>query len=131
MGRTIASARWRLRATLLIGGVLLALVASFAVATQKRHIEDDLSTRARAALEERGITVEHVEFEGRDGVLRGAVASHGDRLAAVEIVSSLRGVRAVVDEMVVRNDPAPSPEDPQTTPRVVEPQIHDPPGSTT
>jgi osmotically-inducible protein OsmY len=101
MTYTSETARNRLRIVIYAGAAALALLALVSILVGLGDIEADLENRARAALDDQGITVADVEFDGRDAVLRGVVASEADRRTAVEIVRGIDGVRTVRDELTV------------------------------
>jgi hypothetical protein len=89
---TVAAGRRRIR--LAFSGAAAIVLAFALVAGLTGDIESDLSSRSRDALEAAGVDVMQVEFDGRDAVLRGVTGEDRQRIA-VEVVSSVRGVRSV------------------------------------
>jgi outer membrane protein OmpA-like peptidoglycan-associated protein len=61
-----------------------------------RHgIEDNLTTRAKAAIAEAGATGAEITFVGRDGTLKGSLPPGTDAQALVSTIEALDGVRVV------------------------------------
>jgi outer membrane protein OmpA-like peptidoglycan-associated protein len=61
-----------------------------------RHgIEDNLTTRAKAAIAEAGATGAEITFVGRDGTLKGSLPPGVDAQALVSTIEALDGVRVV------------------------------------
>ncbi len=79
------------------GLVPLALLALFLYAVERGRVEEDLTSRAKSALQAAGITWATPTFKGRDGLLVGTSLSEEDRSAALSIVSSTPGVRIIED----------------------------------
>ena len=61
------------------------------------------------------IVVEEIIFHGRDATLRGVIGSEEERIAAVETVEGVNGVRVVHDELTV-GAPHPTDDDPVAAP---------------
>lgn len=105
---TIEAARRRIVHLALIFGAFVLLATMLAAVTRFGDIETDLEKRSRAALLAEGMLVE-VEFDGRDATLRGPVGTEEERLAAIEVVSGVRGVRTVHDDLTVLVEPGSEP----------------------
>ena len=86
--RSIAEGDRRIR-WLLMGWVVVLIAAGLVGVSA---IQSDLTAEAETALDEAGIELAAVEFEGRDAVLTGAT---GERTEVEEIVAGITGVRTV------------------------------------
>lgn len=93
---------------LLVGGLLFAGFAVFAVPRHVRSIEADIASRTEAVLAEHDVAA-RVSVRGRDVYLSGRVPTEEARERALESVGSLRGVRAVVSELAALSSGAPPP----------------------
>ncbi|MDA7948253.1 MAG: BON domain-containing protein [Hyphomicrobiaceae bacterium] len=81
---------WGLPAVVAIG--VLALYGTGA------KVESDLEARTQTALQEAGLQWATASFDGRDAVLEGLSFSRQERDTALRIISSIWGVRNVVDK---------------------------------
>lgn len=79
------------------GLIPVFLIAFLVIAGEGPKIEQDLTKRVSAALQDEGYYWAQVRFNGRDGVLTGTAVSPSERSAAVEMVSGIRGVGTVQD----------------------------------
>ncbi len=75
--------------------VLVGVLAQYATSTR---VERDLSERTSTALREAGLPWAIASFDGRDAVLEGLSFSREERDTALRIISSIWGVRNVVDK---------------------------------
>ena len=79
------------------GIVPLALLGLFFYTVERGRIEEDLSSRAKSALQAAGIGWATPTFKGRDGLLIGTSMNEDERLAALAAVAGTPGVRLVED----------------------------------
>lgn len=79
------------------GLVPLALLCLLAFYVARQAIEQDLTTRAQAALSEAGLFWAVPSFNGRDAVINGTALSEAERTRAHQIVGKIHGVRVVED----------------------------------
>ena len=86
--RSIAAGDRRIRWLVMAWIVVLVAVSFVGLSA----IQSDLTAEAQTALDEAGITLAAVEFDGRDAVPTGNAA---DQARAEEIVGDITGVRAV------------------------------------
>ena len=86
---------------LLIGLLLLAGVAWYAVRHYTPQIEDDLARRSNEALQGEGINNASVAIDGRTAVLTGSVDSNEQRDLAESTVAGTFGVRAVDNQLTI------------------------------
>ncbi|MFS4436755.1 OmpA family protein [Paracoccaceae bacterium GXU_MW_L88] len=84
---------------LVLAGGLLGL-GWWATSVEAPDIEEDLSARASAMLDDLGAEVTH-EVSGRDVILRGNIASEVERRELLAAANDLAGRRVVRDEMQV------------------------------
>ena len=86
--KSIAEGDRRIRWLLMVWVVVLVAASLIGVSA----IQGDLTAQAQTALDEEGITLAAVEFEGRTAVLTGA---RSEQAKAEEIVAGIGGVRTV------------------------------------
>lgn len=79
----------------------VALLTLIAVLAQRTKIETDLLQRTRQALVQAGFSADHIQFNGRDGVLIGTVSRQveADQMAAIS--RSVYGVRDISNQLLV------------------------------
>ena len=86
---------------LLIGLLLLAAVAWYAVKHYTPQIERDLANRSNQALSGEGLANANVEIDGRTAILSGSVADSEEKDLAEETVAGIFGVRAVDNQLSI------------------------------
>ncbi len=86
--RSIAEGNRRVRWLLMVWVVVLIAASLVGISS----IQGDLTAEAQAALDEAGITIAAVEFEGRNAVLSGSTSQQA---GAEEVVAGIAGVRTV------------------------------------
>lgn len=99
-GRSLPAAMWLLL-------LLLIIVIVVAVKSCVPHEQNDLTTRAQAALNDAGLSDVAVEFQGRDALLSGYVPAIEDIDRASETVFDVRGVRRVDNDALSVSDSVP------------------------
>ncbi len=87
----------RLVAALAAAG--LVFLAVLAVWLAAPRIADDLAARAREALNGVGAATIQAESDGRDIILTGSAPDEAARIAAIDAVGAIPGVRAVIDRI--------------------------------
>ena len=75
----------------------LALVAWVAWLAESPRIEKDLTTRAAAALAQKGLAWASPSFSARDGVVSGRAGDDKEQRQAADLVAGVWGVRSVTD----------------------------------
>jgi hypothetical protein len=83
------------RSLVMLGAGIWGLIALAAIYFGVDWIERDLTTRTRAELAGAGLGWASVSYSGRDATLGGVAPGDDARTRALELVESLRGVRAV------------------------------------
>lgn len=92
-GPTPEERRFRAAAILLVGVVALALLVFWAVILRRAPIEEDLTSRSAAILENAGIDATGLHFDGRDGSVTVEASLAED---AGRVLASLDGLRIIV-----------------------------------
>lgn len=81
----------------------VTLLTLFILLIRLPVIETDLLQRTRQALTEAGLPAGSVHFDGRDGLLTGAVSDENESKHVEQIVLAVEGVRAVKNRLVLSN----------------------------
>ena len=92
-GPTPEERRFRAAAILLVGAVALTLLGVWAVILRRAPIEEDLTSRSAAILENAGIDATGLHFDGRDGSVTVEASLAAD---AGRVLASLDGLRVIV-----------------------------------
>jgi OOP family OmpA-OmpF porin len=92
-GPTPEERRFRAAAILLVGAVALTLLGVWAVILRRAPIEEDLTSRSAAILENADIDATGLHFDGRDGSVTVEASLAAD---AGRVLASLDGLRVIV-----------------------------------
>lgn len=91
-----------------IPGILaVGVVTAISLYSKTEQMEADLTGRASAVLQEKGMDWAKVTFDGRDGVLTGVAPEEGVSAWAVEMIDIIWGVRAITDETTLLAEHSP------------------------
>ena len=96
---------------IIIGFILLAALCLF---FRTGKIEDDLSVRSKAAIQEANLPLPDLEFEGRDAILSGMVDTEAIKDKIHEAVSNVYGVRIVQNNLEMNIERLPVASDDMT-----------------
>ena len=77
---------------------VVGVIGVLALFATDEKVENDLAARTQSALQEAGLPWATASFDGRDAVLEGLSFSRQERDAALRVISSIWGVRNVVDK---------------------------------
>ena len=99
------SLRYRSMSQSLASILALLLFVALTVFCVTRHgpaIVEGLASRSSGTLAEAGVDWANVRFSGRTATMTGTAPSSAERERAVTLVSSVRGVRKIVDRLEIR-----------------------------
>lgn len=86
------------------GIILFIILAILCSLFHGRRIENNLLQEAKALFTENGLPEDIIEFDGRDAILKGQIASPEIREQAMTILSGMPGVRKIIDQSSIRAD---------------------------
>ncbi len=92
-------------ALIILGIVLWLLLSLLCFSCHRTPIQDKLTAEATAALENGGIQLENVSFDGRTAVLSGSIPTNSLAARAEELVAAHPGVFRVRNNLIVGDGP--------------------------